>query len=153
VSDIPLELLTEADKRWMLTAEYGGTGGKKITSGMIVEEPDIEIGAGPSSKGLISQDPTVTKKPVRLTFFFHLQLFIVVVEVQLEEEEEEEEEEIKAVAEAISQVVGVEAGSNRTTAKAGFDRIVLSLLPFLSRTRLDHLRPCRRLGRLYRDFH
>jgi protein NRD1 len=36
----------------MLTAEYGGTGGKAIESGMVVEEPDIEIGAGVSSKGL-----------------------------------------------------------------------------------------------------
>jgi len=35
----------------MLTAEYGGTGGKPIQSGMVVEEPDIEIGAGVSSKG------------------------------------------------------------------------------------------------------
>ncbi len=35
----------------MLTAEYGGTGGKDLVGGMIVEEPDIEIGAGVSSKG------------------------------------------------------------------------------------------------------
>jgi len=35
----------------MLTAEYGGTGGRPIESGMVVEEPDIEIGAGVSSKG------------------------------------------------------------------------------------------------------
>ena len=35
----------------MLTAEYGGTGGKDIVSGLIAEEPDIEIGAGVSSKG------------------------------------------------------------------------------------------------------
>lgn len=35
----------------MLTAEYGGTGGRSIESGMVVEEPDIEIGAGVSSKG------------------------------------------------------------------------------------------------------
>lgn len=35
----------------MLTAEWGGTGGKPIESGMVVEEPDIEIGAGVSSKG------------------------------------------------------------------------------------------------------
>lgn len=35
----------------MLTAEYGGTGGKPIDAGMVVEEPDIEIGAGVSSKG------------------------------------------------------------------------------------------------------
>ena len=38
----------------MLTAEYGGTGGKPIESGMVVEEPDIEIGAGVSSKGTSS---------------------------------------------------------------------------------------------------
>ena len=36
----------------MLTAEYGGTGGRAIEAGMIVEEPDIEIGAGVSSKGM-----------------------------------------------------------------------------------------------------
>jgi hypothetical protein len=35
----------------MLSAEYGGTGGKEIETGMVVEEPDIEIGSGPSSKG------------------------------------------------------------------------------------------------------
>lgn len=35
----------------MLTAEYGGTGDKQIEPGMVVEEPDIEIGAGVSSKG------------------------------------------------------------------------------------------------------
>ena len=37
----------------MLTAEYGGTGGKPIESGLVVEEPDIEIGAGVSSKGML----------------------------------------------------------------------------------------------------
>ena len=36
----------------MVSAEYGGTGGKPIQGGMIVEEPDIEIGAGVSSKGM-----------------------------------------------------------------------------------------------------
>lgn len=36
----------------MLTAEYGGTGGKAIESGMVVEEPDIEIGQGVSSKAI-----------------------------------------------------------------------------------------------------
>lgn len=36
----------------MLTAEYGGSGGKAIESGMVVEEPDIEIGAGVSSKAI-----------------------------------------------------------------------------------------------------
>ena len=35
----------------MLTAEYGGSGGKPIEGGLFVEEPDIEIGAGVSSKG------------------------------------------------------------------------------------------------------
>lgn len=41
----------------MLTAEYGGTGGKAIEGGMVVEEPDIEIGAGVSSKGEFFQFP------------------------------------------------------------------------------------------------
>jgi protein NRD1 len=52
VSIIPIERLTDADRKWMLTAEYGGTGGQSIEPGMIVEEPDIEIGAGVSSKGM-----------------------------------------------------------------------------------------------------
>ena len=51
VSVIPLHKLTDADRKWMLTAEYGGTGGKNLEGGMVVEEPDIEIGAGVSSKG------------------------------------------------------------------------------------------------------
>lgn len=41
----------------MVTAEYGGTGGKPIQEGMIVEEPDIEIGAGVSSKGMHTSLP------------------------------------------------------------------------------------------------
>ncbi len=51
ISIIPIERLTDADRKWMLTAEYGGTGGKPIEGGQVVEEPDIEIGAGVSSKG------------------------------------------------------------------------------------------------------
>jgi protein NRD1 len=35
----------------MTTAEFGGTGGKPIEEFQVVEEPDIEIGAGVSSKG------------------------------------------------------------------------------------------------------
>jgi protein NRD1 len=51
VSIIPMERLTDADRKWMVTAEYGGTGGQPMETGMVVEEPDIEIGAGVSSKG------------------------------------------------------------------------------------------------------
>lgn len=36
----------------MLTAEYGGSGGKPIEPGLVVEEPDIEIGQGVSSKAI-----------------------------------------------------------------------------------------------------
>jgi len=36
----------------MLSADNGGTGGKPIVSGMVVEEPDIEIGQGVSSKAI-----------------------------------------------------------------------------------------------------
>jgi hypothetical protein len=49
---IPIDRLTEADQRWMVSAEYGGTGGQPLQGGMCVEEPDIEIGQGVSSKGL-----------------------------------------------------------------------------------------------------
>ncbi|MCJ1306116.1 hypothetical protein MMC08_008934, partial [Hypocenomyce scalaris] len=52
ISIIPIERLTDADRKWMLTAEYGGSGGKSIESGLVVEEPDIEIGAGVSSKAI-----------------------------------------------------------------------------------------------------
>jgi len=52
ISIIPIERLTDADRKWMLTAEYGGSGGRPIETGMVVEEPDIEIGAGVSSKAI-----------------------------------------------------------------------------------------------------
>ena len=51
-STIPIHKLTDADMKWMLTAEFGGTGGVKLEAGMVVEEPDIEIGAGVSSKAM-----------------------------------------------------------------------------------------------------
>ncbi|RMZ86771.1 hypothetical protein DV736_g6002, partial [Chaetothyriales sp. CBS 134916] len=52
ISVIPIDRLTDADRKWMRTAEYGGTGGLEIEWGMVVEEPDIEIGAGVSSKAM-----------------------------------------------------------------------------------------------------
>ncbi|KAM3460331.1 hypothetical protein NHJ6243_006045 [Beauveria neobassiana] len=52
VSIIPISKLTEADRKWMLTAPYGGSGGQPIEPGLSVEEPDIEIGAGVSSKAI-----------------------------------------------------------------------------------------------------
>ncbi|KIX09332.1 uncharacterized protein Z518_00411 [Rhinocladiella mackenziei CBS 650.93] len=52
ISIIPIDRLTDADRKWLLTAEYGGTGGLAIAQGMVVEEPDIEIGAGVSSKAM-----------------------------------------------------------------------------------------------------
>ncbi|KAF9885603.1 hypothetical protein FE257_012694 [Aspergillus nanangensis] len=60
ISIIPVERLTEADRKWMLTAEYGGTGNRPIESGMVVEEPDIEIGAGVSSKAISRRIATDT---------------------------------------------------------------------------------------------
>ncbi|KAK6373380.1 hypothetical protein LTS17_008400 [Exophiala oligosperma] len=58
VSIIPIERLTEADRKWMVNAEYGGTGGDPIQEYMVVEEPDIEIGAGVSSKAMSRRIPT-----------------------------------------------------------------------------------------------
>ncbi|TGZ77751.1 hypothetical protein EX30DRAFT_177412 [Ascodesmis nigricans] len=58
ISVIPIDRLTEADQRWMVSAEYGGTGGTPLQGGMIVEEPDIEIGQGVSSKAISKRFPT-----------------------------------------------------------------------------------------------
>lgn len=52
ISIIPIGRLTDADRKWLLTAEYGGTGGCPIQSGMVVEEPDIELSASISSKAI-----------------------------------------------------------------------------------------------------
>lgn len=60
ISIIPIDRLTDADRKWMLTAEYGGTGGRSIEPGMVVEEPDIEIGAGVSSKAISRRMATDT---------------------------------------------------------------------------------------------
>ncbi|KTW26129.1 hypothetical protein T552_03023 [Pneumocystis carinii B80] len=54
ISLIPLRRLTEADRRWCVSAGWGGTGGRPLEGGFVMEEPDIEIGAGVSSK-LISR--------------------------------------------------------------------------------------------------
>ena len=62
-SVIPIHKLTEADVKWLLSAEYGGTGGQKIEGGMVLEEPDIEIGAGVSSKAM-SKRVTVDSAPL-----------------------------------------------------------------------------------------
>ncbi|KAG8626003.1 hypothetical protein KVT40_006404 [Elsinoe batatas] len=51
-SIIPISSLTEADLKWALTAEYGGTGGQEVQPGLVMEEPDIEIGTGVSSKAM-----------------------------------------------------------------------------------------------------
>ncbi|KAB5582696.1 hypothetical protein GE09DRAFT_1211331 [Coniochaeta sp. 2T2.1] len=52
ISVIPIHKLTDADRKWMLTAPFGGSGGRPIVTGLSVEEPDIEIGAGVSSKAI-----------------------------------------------------------------------------------------------------
>ncbi|KAL9088111.1 MAG: hypothetical protein Q9159_003309 [Coniocarpon cinnabarinum] len=52
VSVIPIDRLTDADRRWILSADFGGTGGADISHGQVMEEPDIEIGAGVSSKAI-----------------------------------------------------------------------------------------------------
>ncbi|KAF2024976.1 hypothetical protein EK21DRAFT_117230 [Setomelanomma holmii] len=58
ISVIPISRLTDADRKWALTAEHGGTGGRPLESGMVIEEPDIEIGAGVSSKAISRRVPT-----------------------------------------------------------------------------------------------
>lgn len=62
ISVIPLSRLTDADRKWALNAEYGGTGGRPLEGGMVMEEPDIEIGAGVSSKAISRRVPTDTPR-------------------------------------------------------------------------------------------
>ncbi|KAG5518893.1 hypothetical protein PMAC_002424 [Pneumocystis sp. 'macacae'] len=50
VSMIPIKRLTEADRRWCIFAEWGGTGGQPLEGGFVMEEPDIEIGTVVNSK-------------------------------------------------------------------------------------------------------
>ncbi|KAF3276709.1 hypothetical protein TWF132_002091 [Orbilia oligospora] len=52
ISEISLDRLTDADRRWLQTAEYGGIGDRPIEGGLVLEEPDIEIGQGVSSKAI-----------------------------------------------------------------------------------------------------
>ncbi|CAN9338795.1 unnamed protein product [Alternaria alternata] len=58
ISVVPISRLTDADRKWALTAEHGGTGGRPLEGGMVIEEPDIEIGAGVSSKAISRRVPT-----------------------------------------------------------------------------------------------
>lgn len=58
VSTIPLSRLTDADKRWAVSAQWGGTGGAPLVPGMFIEEPDIEVGHGISSKSISRKMPT-----------------------------------------------------------------------------------------------
>ncbi|KAK6458790.1 uncharacterized protein RJT20DRAFT_123879 [Scheffersomyces xylosifermentans] len=58
VSIIPIQRLTDADKSWVVNAQWGGTGGQPLSSGMVIDEPDIEIGAGISSKAMSKKMPT-----------------------------------------------------------------------------------------------
>ncbi|KAI5957775.1 hypothetical protein KGF57_003042 [Candida theae] len=58
ISIIPIERLTDADRNWVVNAQWGGTGGQPISSGMVIDEPDIEIGAGISSKAMSKKMPT-----------------------------------------------------------------------------------------------
>ncbi|KAI0464733.1 hypothetical protein LJB42_002356 [Komagataella kurtzmanii] len=58
VSIIPIDRLTDADRRWAVEAGWGGTGGEPLTGGQVFEEPDIEVGHGVSSKAISRKMPT-----------------------------------------------------------------------------------------------
>lgn len=58
VSIIPIVRLTDADRQWVVEAEWGGTGGQPLVSGIVIDEPDIEIGTGISSKAMSKKMPT-----------------------------------------------------------------------------------------------
>jgi protein NRD1 len=59
ISIIPLARLTDADRRWVNEAQWGGIGmDKELVPGFVMEEPDIEIGEGVSSKAISQKMPT-----------------------------------------------------------------------------------------------
>lgn len=57
-SIIPLHRLTDADKKWCVHAQWGGTGGQTLQGGVVFEEPDIIVGEGVSSKAISQKMPT-----------------------------------------------------------------------------------------------
>lgn len=70
ISVIPIEKLTDADRKWVVNSEYGGTGGLELTTGLVIEEPDIEIGAGVSSKAMSKRvGPDAQNKPNKFEKF------------------------------------------------------------------------------------
>lgn len=61
ISTIPLHRLTDADRKWLMCAQWGGSiPDLPIQSGLFVEEPDIEVGTGVSSKSISRKMPTNT---------------------------------------------------------------------------------------------
>lgn len=58
ISIIPIQRLTDADRAWVVLAQWGGTGGQPLQSGLVIDEPDIEIGTGISSKAMSKKMPT-----------------------------------------------------------------------------------------------
>ena len=58
VSIVPIQRLTDADRAWVVQAQWGGTGGQPLQSGLVIDEPDIEIGTGISSKAMSKKMPT-----------------------------------------------------------------------------------------------
>lgn len=57
-SIIPMHRLTEVDRKWSLSAEWGGTGGEQLQPNIVFEEPDIVVGEGVSSKAISQKMPT-----------------------------------------------------------------------------------------------
>lgn len=57
-SIIPIHRLTDADKKWCVSAQWGGTAGQPLQAGIVFEEPDIVVGEGVSSKAISQKMPT-----------------------------------------------------------------------------------------------
>ncbi|CCK70733.1 Nrd1 complex RNA-binding subunit KNAG_0F00640 [Huiozyma naganishii CBS 8797] len=57
-SIIPIHRLTDADRKWSVEAQWGGTGGQPLVAHMVYEEPDIIVGEGVSSKATSQKMPT-----------------------------------------------------------------------------------------------
>lgn len=61
-SVIPIRRLTDADRKWSVEAQWGGTNGQPLAPGIVFEEPDIIVGDGVSSKAISQRVPTDSAK-------------------------------------------------------------------------------------------
>lgn len=63
-SIIPCVRLTEFDRKWAMSSEYGGTGGLPVEPGQVMQEPDVDVGtSGLGARSMHRQNPMMMGMP------------------------------------------------------------------------------------------